>query len=232
MPPKPLRVTPAPAQPGLDFEQELWQRGLFPVVGLDEAGRGAWAGPVFAGAVVLPAAADISTLLAGVDDSKQLTPAQRELCAVLIQTHAAACGVGQSSVEEINELGILPATRLAMTRSVAGLALRPAHALVDFVHLPELDLPQTAITHGDAVSLSIAAASILAKTARDAFMRELDTLYPGYEFSRHKGYGTALHQACLREKGPSPAHRVHYRPIASLAPAAPAESPGAPVLSS
>jgi len=216
MPPEPLRRTPVPTGPGLAFEQALWQNGDFWVAGVDEAGRGAWAGPVFAGAVILPATEEISTLLAGVNDSKLLTPLQREKYATLIHGIASSWGVGQASVEEINTLGIVPATHLAMKRALQALKLHPTHILVDFIHLYDIDLPQTSIIHGDGISLSIAAASILAKTARDASMQELDGIIPGYEFARHKGYGTVLHQRCLEKKGPSPAHRIHYRPIANL----------------
>lgn len=229
MPPKPVRCTPEPAGPGLVFEQALWLRGSLMVAGVDEAGRGAWAGPVFAGAVILAANEGISRQLDGVNDSKLLTPAQRDKFADVIRMYASSWGVGLASVEEINTLGILPATRLAMMRALQAMTLHPTHALVDYIHLPNLDIPQTAIIHGDGVSLSIAAASILAKTARDACMQALDVSIPGYEFSRHKGYGTALHQCCLAEKGPSSAHRIHYRPIADLLPGDPADPPDPPV---
>lgn len=212
------RLDPAeiPPSPTLDFELALWQRGFLAVAGLDEAGRGAWAGPVSAGAVILPPDRALLDSLDGVRDSKQMSPRAREKQAGRIRAEALAWGVGFASHEEIDDQGILPATRLAMRRALAACALPAAHLLVDALRLPEEGLPQTALIKGDARSLSIAAASILAKTARDEHMREQDGLYPGYDFARHKGYGTRLHQAALERQGPCPIHRRSFAPVRAV----------------
>lgn len=207
-----------PPSPTLDFEQALWDKGLFLVAGLDEAGRGAWAGPVSAAAVILPADQAVLERLAGVRDSKEMTPMSRTQHAAVIRARAAAWGIGFASNEEIDANGIVPATRLAMTRALAACALSPAHLLIDALRLPGVDLSQTALIKGDARSLSIAAASVLAKTARDALMVELDAAYPGYGFGRHKGYGTALHRAALDRLGVCPAHRFTFAPIQACRP--------------
>ena len=211
----PFEIPPAPT---LDFEQALWLRGLTAVAGLDEAGRGAWAGPVCAAAVILPAfePAGAQALLArlnGVRDSKEMSAAARTERAVVIRAEAAAWGVGFASNEEIDGVGIVPATRLAMVRALAACVEQPAHLLIDALRLPELDLPQTALIKGDARVLSIAAASVLAKTARDAWMVALDGQFPGYGFARHKGYGTAQHQKALEHLGACPAHRFSFAPL-------------------
>lgn len=200
--------------PTLVFETPLWEAGVLRLAGIDEAGRGAWAGPVSAGAVILPAGERIVQRLEGVRDSKQMTAQQRERWAAEIKAAALNWGVGFASFEEIDCLGILPATRLAMQRAVEQLVPAPEHLLIDAVLL-DLPLPQTSLIHGDALCLSIAAASVLAKTARDAVLRELDGLYPGYDFARHKGYGTAAHRAALAELGPCPVHRRTYAPVAA-----------------
>ena len=202
--------------PDLSFEQALWSAGITLIAGIDEAGRGAWAGPVSAGAVILPARADLAQLLAGVRDSKQMTPAQRARWSMQICVVALAWGVGFASAAEIDELGILPATRLAMQRAIDCLALAPQHLLVDALRLPFIPLPQQALIKGDARVLSIAAASVLAKTARDALMVEQDAIHPGYGLARHKGYGTALHLAALHLLGPSPIHRKSFAPIKAI----------------
>jgi len=200
-------------QPDTTFEQALWSGGVTLVAGVDEAGRGAWAGPVAAGAVILPLRPDLVECLPGVRDSKQMTALQRARWAVKIRSLACAWGVGFSSAEEIDALGILPATRLAMRRAIEQLSPAPQHLLVDAVRLRELDLPQQALIKGDARVLSIAAASVLAKTARDALMIELDGCYPGYSLARHKGYGTAAHRAAVQRLGPCAIHRRSYAPI-------------------
>lgn len=212
------RFDPAelPPSPDLTFEQRLWAQGLRAVAGLDEAGRGAWAGPVCAGAAILPADAGVQTRLAGVRDSKQMAAPARETWAERIRAEALAWGVGFATREEIDALGIVPATRLAMRRALERCACAPAHLLIDALALPEIDLPQTALIKGDARSLSIAAASVLAKTSRDAWMGELETQFPGYGFARHKGYGTAAHQAALHALGPCPAHRMSFAPLRAL----------------
>lgn len=202
-----------PPQPDLAFEQALWQAGTHLVAGLDEAGRGAWAGPVAAAAVVLPAEREIAHLLSGVRDSKLMSAAERERWEGAIKAQAAAWGVGFASREEIDALGIVPATRLAMQRALERLGCPPVHLLIDALRLPAVDLPQTPLVKGDRRSLSIAAASVLAKTARDRLMTALDGEYPGYGFARHKGYGTRAHQAALDALGACPEHRQTFAPV-------------------
>ncbi len=199
-----------PPEPDLSFEQVLWQAGLTSVAGIDEAGRGALAGPVAAAVVILPPEQKIRLRLKGVRDSKQLTPWQRETLRERILQYAAAWGVGFASSAEIDQLGILPATRLAACRALEALILLPSHLLLDYILLPDVVTPQTALVKGDCRSLSIAAASILAKTSRDAVMRDLDLVYPGYGFARHKGYGTIAHRQAIRQLGLSPLHRVSF----------------------
>lgn len=183
------------------------------VAGIDEAGRGAWAGPVVAGAAVLPQTLAVAETLAGVNDSKQLSERQRERLYVQITAHAADWAVGLASAAEIDAAGILPATRLAMQRAIAGLACPPQHLLIDHVRLPALPVMQQSITRGDSLVLSIAAASILAKVTRDRLMVEADQTWPGYGFARHKGYGTAEHSRQLRLLGPCPIHRTSFQPV-------------------
>jgi ribonuclease HII len=202
-----------PPLPDLRFELDLWAQGFTAVAGLDEAGRGAWAGPVSAGAVILPTQVDIQTRLHKVRDSKQMRPAERAFWAKEIQVQALAWGVGLASNLEIDQIGILPATRLAMERALAALTPPPDYLLIDALRLPALALPQTDIIKGDARALSIAAASVLAKTTRDAIMIEMELDYPGYYFSRHKGYGTAAHQSALKQLGPCAIHRFSFSPV-------------------
>ena len=202
--------------PDISFEMALWSAGADFVAGVDEAGRGAWAGPVAAGAVILPSRADLQACLPGVRDSKQMTPAQRAAWAGKIRELALAWGVGMASAEEIDDLGIVPATRLAMQRALEQLRPAPQQLLVDAVRLPRVNFPQRALIKGDARVLSIAAASVLAKTARDALMVELDGQFPGYSLARHKGYGTALHQQALAQLGPCAIHRKTFAPIRRL----------------
>jgi ribonuclease HII len=209
--PKKMRI-----QPVTTFEQVLWSGGVTLIAGVDEAGRGAWAGPVAAGAVILPQRPDLAECLPGVRDSKQMTALQRARWAEVIRSLACAWGVGFASSTEIDDLGILPATRLAMQRAIGQLACAPQHLLVDAVRLPQVDLPQQSLIKGDARVLSIAAASVLAKTARDALMIELDGCYPGYSLGRHKGYGTAVHRAAVQRLGPCAIHRRTFAPIRSL----------------
>ncbi|MBP7227995.1 MAG: ribonuclease HII [Longilinea sp.] len=212
MPHTPLfNVPPAPT---LDFEAALWRTGLRAIAGLDEAGRGAWAGPVAAAAVILPP--DCAAALAGVRDSKQMTARQRAEWAAIIRQKAIAWGVGMASVVEIDELGIVPATRLAMQRALDSLQHTAEHLLIDALRLPKVNTPQTALIKGDRRSLSIAAASVLAKTSRDALLCELEHAFPGYGFAQHKGYGTAAHRAALEHLGPCPQHRHSFHPIQSL----------------
>lgn len=208
-----LDPTLLPQAPDLSFESLLWSQTLTYVAGIDEAGRGALAGPVAAAAVVLPADLEIVQRLAGVRDSKQMTPSQRERWAAEIKLQAVSWVVGTASPQEIDAIGILPATRLAVHRALDLLELEVEHLLLDYLLLPECTLPQTSLIKGDRRSLSIAAASILAKTARDAWMRELEEQFSGYGFAVHKGYGTERHLAALERLGPSAAHRKSFRPI-------------------
>lgn len=200
--------------PDLSIELPLWNQGLT-LAGLDEAGRGAWAGPVVAAAVILPLdRPDLAAQLAGVTDSKKLSARQRERLGPKIESLAVAAGVGATSAADIDRLGIVPATRLAMQRAVAQLSPAPDALLIDAVNLSSLvPLPQRALYYGDAISLSIAAASILAKLSRDRLMAALETDYPGYGFARHKGYGTAAHQAALARLGVSAVHRQSFAPV-------------------
>ncbi len=180
------------------------------VAGLDEAGRGALAGPVAAAAVILPADPEILPALLGVRDSKQMTPAQRRHWEERLHVQALCYAVGFASQTEIDVCGIVPATRLAMQRALSQLSVSPQHLLLDFLDLPGLSIPQTSLVKGDRRSLSIAAASVLAKTARDEFMCRLDGQYPGYGFAIHKGYGTLTHRRALQALGPSPVHRTSF----------------------
>jgi ribonuclease HII len=209
------RSKPAlPDRPTLERELQLIQSGHALVAGIDEAGRGAWAGPVVAAAVILDPAA--ASHLDGVNDSKQLSARQRDKLYQIIIDHSVAHGVGHGSVEEIDTLGILPATRLAMTRAVEALAPQPDALIIDAVRLPQINQPQAVFNFADSISLSVAAASILAKVTRDRMMIELDAQYPAYQFARHKGYGTQIHQAALQSVGPCDLHRKSFRPIRAL----------------
>ena len=199
-----------PPDPDLSFELALWGAGIPLVAGVDEAGRGALAGPVSAAAVILPPDQKMARILKGVRDSKQMTPLQRQAARELILLNTSAWGVGFASALEIDQMGILPATRLAACRALEAMSLTPLHILLDYLFLPEVPIPQTALTKGDCRCLSIAAASVLAKTSRDALMRELDITYPGYGFSLHKGYGTAAHRDAIRHLGVSQIHRTSF----------------------
>ncbi|MDQ1300912.1 MAG: ribonuclease [Chloroflexota bacterium] len=188
------------------------------MAGADEAGRGAWAGPVVAAAVILPPdQARLAPLSGSVDDSKLLAPRVRERLFAAIRVCALAVGVGSASAAEIDTLGIAPANRLALRRAVEALVRRPDFLLLDFLTLPDLPLPQRGVPHGDAISLTIAAASIIAKVTRDHWMAGQDDLYPDYGFARHKGYGTAMHQVALDQRGPCPLHRRSFAPVAKMA---------------
>jgi ribonuclease HII len=180
-----------------------------PVCGVDEAGRGPWAGPVCAAAVILPPRARLANL----DDSKKLSPEKREHLEPRIKAVAIAWSVAFASVEEIGELNILAATGLAMRRAVAGLGHVPAFALVDGDYAFDLPCPLTTVVGGDGISASIAAASVLAKTARDRLMVTMDSAYPGYGFAAHKGYGVPAHAKALRSLGPCAIHRLTWRPV-------------------
>ncbi len=211
------RATEVPLYPDLSFERALMAAGALRIAGVDEAGRGAWAGPVVAGAVILPLQErHLSQRLSGVRDSKQMTAPQRQAWDLCIRQVALAAAVGRAESEEVDALGLIAATRAAMLRALGGLGIAPDHVLIDHLRLPGVAWPQTAITHGDARALSIAAASVLAKVERDRIMVEMDALHPGYAFARNKGYGTAAHVASLLRAGPCPIHRFTYAPIAQL----------------
>lgn len=182
------------------------------VCGVDEAGRGPLAGPVYAAAVILDPAQPIE----GLADSKKLSEKKRERLALEIRAKALAFGIASASVEEIDALNILQATLLAMRRAIVALPLRPTQALIDGNRCPPLDLPARAIVGGDALEPAISAASILAKTARDAEIRRLHEDYPQYALDRHKGYDTAAHRAALAAFGPAHFHRQSFAPVRAL----------------
>lgn len=193
----------------LENETSLWAQGIEFVAGVDEAGVGPMAGPVVAGAVVLPRDYRLREL----DDSKRLDETTRDRLAVQIKSDSIAWAIGVSEVEEIDKINIYRAGLLAMRRAVEALAVRPEFILVDARTIPECGIPQKGIIRGDQKSASIAAASIIAKTTRDAMMMELDLKYPGYGLAEHKGYATPAHFLALRELGALPIHRRSYRPV-------------------
>ncbi len=182
------------------------------LAGIDEAGRGPWAGPVVAAAVILPKGYQNEDI----DDSKKLTPACRERLFAKIQSEALAIGVGIVEARDIDDMNILEATKAAMAAAVNQLKVRPDFLLIDAVKLTQVAIPQQALIHGDALALPIAAASIIAKVTRDRLMVALHAQYPEYRFDLHKGYGTALHRERLAKYGPLPGiHRFSYKPIKS-----------------
>ena len=195
------------ARPGPDMMLERACPG--PVCGVDEAGRGPWAGPVSAAAVILRPDEEIE----GLDDSKALSAKQREALEPVVKMRAVAWAVAFASVEEIVEINILQATGLAMRRAVEALSHAPAFALVDGNYPFQLPCPVKTVVKGDAISASIAAASILAKTARDRLMEAMDAAHPGYGFGAHKGYGAPRHARALMELGPCPIHRMTWAPV-------------------
>jgi ribonuclease HII len=197
--------------PNFSFEEQAMARGLFPVCGIDEAGRGPWAGPVVAAAVIL----DPARLPAGLNDSKRLTGAKREALFPDIMA-TAQVGIGIADTLRIDNDNILAATLWAMGEALRCLTVAPALALVDGNRAPVLPCPAETIIGGDGKSLSIAAASIIAKVTRDRLMVELDTQYRGYGFAQHKGYGTAQHSAALLRLGPCAAHRKSFAPVRAL----------------
>lgn len=203
-------------RPCLSHEYELRDSGLLHIAGVDEAGRGAWAGPVIAAAVILPLKDfNLANSLQNVRDSKLLTLKQRLENYLHIQEIALSIGLGEASSEEVDELGIIPATRLAMTRAIHSLSISPDHLLIDHIELPDLPIAQTALSKGDRHVLSIAAASVIAKVTRDEIMKGLDNKFPGYGFSRHKGYGTHEHRRSLSDLGASTIHRKSFAPVAN-----------------
>jgi ribonuclease HII len=205
-----------PPTPTLEHEQRLWEIGYRCVAGIDEAGRGALAGPVVAAAVIVPPRTRLGGVWEMVRDSKQLTPARRTELALAVRAAAEAWSVGQATAKEIDAIGIAPATRLAMQRAVESLASVPEYLLIDWVKLPRLNIRQESLTKADQRIVSVAAASILAKATRDAEMVALDERFPAYGFARHKGYGSAAHRSALTAHGPCVVHRHSFAPIAQL----------------
>ena len=203
--------------PTLNLERQLQEQGFYLIAGLDEAGRGPLAGPVVAAAVILPPDLGPSTKwLRLVDDSKKLTPARRDTAFEYIQHNALSIGVGIADVSEIDYSGIGEANRNAMMRAVDDLLVVPNHLLVDFVTFTECSWSYSAIVRGDTISYSIASASIVAKVTRDRIMIESESLYPGYGFGTHKGYGTRRHLTMLATLGPSPIHRRSFSPVSNI----------------
>ena len=196
----------APPMDTLALEQHARSRGFPLVAGVDEAGRGPLAGPVVAAAVILPEGLRIP----GVDDSKKLSPETRERLFDIINAQALAVGIGTASPEMIDRINILQATLHAMQEAVLALSPRPDFILIDGISQIDSAIPQKTVKKGDSKSLSIAAASIIAKVTRDRLMRELDAIHPGYGFAGHKGYGSAAHLEAIRQFGPSPIHRKSF----------------------
>jgi ribonuclease HII len=204
--------------PADEFEQEARRCGYRRIAGIDEAGRGPLAGPVVAAAVILP----VHARLAGVDDSKQLSEAERERLYPAILDQAVGVGIGLADAGEIDSLNILEATRLAMRRAIDNLAPAPDYLLIDAVTLPAVRIPLRPIVKGDALSLSIAAASIIAKVTRDHLMSAYHATFPQYNFLSHKGYGTAEHLQMLAQFGPCSIHRRTFAPVREAILSAPA----------
>lgn len=204
------------SRPTLEREALLFSQGIRAIAGIDEAGRGPLAGPVIAAAVIFPEhiSSELLQCLERLNDSKKLRPRVREELFITITTHPEInWAVGEGSVEEIGTLNILRATHLAMRRALQGLIVTPAHALIDGLPVRDFPIPQTALVGGDGLSLSIAAASVIAKVTRDRMMEVLDQEFPQYGFAKHRGYGTAVHLAQLNLYGPCPHHRRGFAPV-------------------
>jgi ribonuclease HII len=201
-----------PDRPHFNLERRLHSQGYSLVAGVDEAGRGPLAGPVSAGVAILPSdpSGDWVNLI---NDSKKLSAAQRETAYRHLKIEAVALSVGFSSSQEIDSMGIAPATRLAIRRALEKISSKPHHLLLDAFRIPEINLPQIAIKKGDAISLSIAAASIVAKVERDRLMAGYASTYPQYDFARNKGYGTPSHLAAIDKFGPTPVHRLTFKRV-------------------
>ncbi len=193
------------------YEQDLYDKGIHLIAGVDEAGRGPLAGPVVAAAVILKKGATFTY----VDDSKKLTEKQRDLALIEIKKQALAIGIGIASVEEIDLINIYRAAREAMLSAIGQLKIKPEFLLIDAMPM-EIDIPYLSLIKGDALSVSIAAASIVAKTTRDAYMLEMDKIFPEYGFKQHKGYGTKQHLEAIERYGITPIHRKTYEPIKSM----------------
>lgn len=201
--------------PTYDEEAALLEDGYAVIAGVDEAGRGSLAGPVVAGAVVLPLYCN-ENWIAGIRDSKRLTPRRRETALQSMRDASVSMGAGIASSAEIDRMGIIGATRAAMARAIDALSIRPDFLLLDAIVLPDVDIPQRSIIKGDAKCLSIAASSIVAKVTRDSMMRDLDREYPDYGFAQHKGYGTRQHIDGLENMGACPIHRRTFAPVRRL----------------
>ncbi len=191
----------------IEYERQLWQKGQRNITGIDEAGRGPLAGPVVAAAVIFDKS---SELIDGIHDSKKLTEKRREALFPKILENASAVGIGIVDSEEIDRINILQATHKAMRQAIGRLKIRPDHLLVDGRGLPDKIYPQTAIIGGDGLCYSIAAASIIAKVTRDRIMKEMDSVFPGYGFAQHKGYGTKQHRIAVKKLKPCPIHRLSF----------------------
>ena len=203
--------------PHLQKEIALLKQGYRFIAGLDEAGRGAWAGPVVAAAVILPLdQIDLPAQLTGLRDSKTLTPKQRERLFDQIHGVAIAAAAGVASAEQVDTLNVVGATRYAMAQALDRLAISPEYLLLDHIKLPDVDLPQDAFPKADNISLSVAAASVIAKVTRDRLMAEYHHTYPDYAFDRHKGYGTQAHRTALAQHGPCALHRMSFAPLRGL----------------
>ncbi len=205
-----------PDRPDLTFERKLWDGGISLIAGVDEAGRGALVGPVAAGVVILPSdMSDLAEKLCGVRDSKVMSPKQREVWAIVIKEIAVAWGVGFASAGEIDRIGIVPATYQAAKTAMGQVECAIEHFLVDYITIPDVEVPQTPLVKGDARSLSIASAAILAKTTRDAFMVKMDAEHPGYGFASNKGYATEAHREAINQLGPCRLHRRTFSPVSA-----------------
>ncbi|MCD4826510.1 MAG: ribonuclease HII [Acholeplasmataceae bacterium] len=193
------------------FEEQLYQKGITYIAGIDEAGRGPLAGPVVAAAVILKKGSKLKY----VDDSKKLTEKQRQKALIEIKEHALAIGIGIASVDEIDRINIYRAAREAMHSAIKQLKIKPEYLLIDAMPM-EIDIPSQSIIKGDQKSISIAAASIIAKTTRDQYMIEMDKVFPLYNFKQHKGYGTKEHMELIKRHGYTPIHRKTYEPVKSM----------------
>ncbi len=195
----------------LKYEKELYQQGINLIAGVDEVGRGPLVGPVVAAAVILPK----NYQLEGLTDSKKLSAKKRDYFYDILTKDAIAIGIGEVSAQKIDEVNIYQASKLAMQEALSKLEIKPEHVLIDAMPL-DLDVPSTSIIHGDALSLSIAAASVIAKVTRDRLMLELHQQHPEYHFDQHKGYPTKLHLECLKKYGPLENYRFTYKPVRDL----------------
>lgn len=200
---------PSPQESKTFWERKYWDQQIPWIAGLDEAGRGAWAGPVVAAAVIFKP----YTELPSIDDSKKVSPGKREILFDLILETAVVYHIGIIDSDKIDEVNILEASVLAMQEAVGGLSIAPSFLLIDGNRGIGLPIPQKVLVKGDARSMTIGAASILAKVSRDRLMAKLESSYPLFQFSRHKGYGTKVHQAELAKHGPTPIHRFSFEPV-------------------